>query len=67
MLEDENVTGAVLEFSQIKKKTREKMDFKSLSECRSGLYGANVKCETVPDCGASEGEGSLSKSLSECR
>ena len=39
------------------------MCFKSLSYCRSRIYGANVKGETVPDCGASK-EGPLSGTLS---
>ena len=30
------------------------------------MYGANVKGETVPDCGASEREGSFTESLSVC-
>ena len=39
---------------------------KSLSEYRIRIYGANVKRETVPDCGASVGEGPFSKSLPVC-
>ena len=46
--------------------TLEEMYFNSLSELRSLIYGANVKGETVPDCGASEGEGPFSESLSVC-
>ena len=46
--------------------TLEKMCFKSLTECRSRIYGANGKGETVPDCGPIEGEGPFSESLSVC-
>ena len=38
--------------------------FKSLSECRSKICGANVKGETVADCGVSEGERPFSESFS---
>ena len=46
--------------------TLEKVCIKSLSERRSRIYGANVKRETVPDCGTSEGEGPFSEYLSVC-
>ena len=46
--------------------TLEKMCFKNLSEWRSRILWANDKGITVPDCGASEGEGPFSESLSVC-
>ena len=42
------------------------MCLESLFECGSGFCGASVKGETVLNCGASEGEGPLSESLSVC-
>ena len=46
--------------------TVEKTCFKSLSEWRSRISRANVGGETVPDCGAGEGEGPFSENLSVC-
>ena len=65
MHDDENVNRAVAGLVGCEV-TLEKMCFKSLSEWRSRIYGANVKRETVPDCGASEGVGTFSESLSVC-
>ena len=48
------------------KATFEKMCFKGLSKWRNRIHGANVKGETVPDYGASEGEGPFSEGLSVC-
>lgn len=56
---------SLVEVTFISKKKRK--SFKSLFESGSGLYGVNVKGETVPHCGANEGEGCFFKSLSVCR
>jgi len=40
------------------------MCFGTLSDCGSGIYGANVKGEIVPYCGAHEGIGFFSQSPS---
>ena len=61
MHDDENVNRAVAGFSWIRS-----YFWKSLSEWKSEINGANVKGEAVQDCGASEGEGPFSESLSAC-
>ena len=40
------------------------MCFENLSEWKNRIYGVNGKWEIVPDCGACEGEGPFSESLS---
>ena len=44
-------------------RTLEKIYFKSLSEWKGRIYGANVQRETVPVCGVSEKERSFSESF----
>ena len=58
---DDKVNKAVSGFSWIRS-----YFWKSLSEWKSEINGANVKGEAVQDCGASEGEGPFSESLSAC-
>lgn len=63
MHEDENMNRAVSGVSS-RSNSGKDVYFESLSESRTGLCRVNVKGETVPDCGASEGVGPFSKSLS---
>ena len=59
---DENVTAGEAEFSLIGNKLLKRC-FQSLAECGSGFYGATVKGKAVPDCTASDGQGSFSERL----